>query len=423
MKESPYPLEKFLGMRYYASDTSGTGGRLRERAEDFAVDEVFAAPGDEGPYLVCRLTKRNWEMQRAAREIARQLGISHRRVSWTGTKDTHALTTQLIAIYGVRENDIARVTLGDIEIVPVGRSQQPLSLGGHEGNRFSITIRDTRSSDPGRELAEVAETCRQGIPNYFGIQRFGVARPVTHLVGLHILKGDLEGAVTCYIGRACPGEDPAVREARGEFLSSRDPAAALRSFPVTLSYERAMLHHLVSHPGDYRGALSSLPPRLLSLFVSAFQSHLFNCTVSSRMERLGDDFRIPHAGDRLLFPDGKEDVVSSPMLQAARTMASRGRCRVAIMVPGSRPVQPAGEDDSAMALLLARHGISPEDFARASEIVGTRYNGALRPAVLSTDVAWTVAGKDVTLTFSLYPGSYATTVCREFMKADPASMV
>jgi len=193
MRESPYPLEKSLGMRCYASDTPGIGGRLRERAEDFAVDEVFSSPGTEGPYLVCRLTKKNWEMQRAAREIARQLGISHRRVSWTGTKDTHALTTQLIAIYGVSEEDLERVTLRDIGIAPAGRSQHPLTLGGHAGNRFTITIRDTCSPDPERELAEVAETCRRGIPNYFGIQRFGVVRPVTHLVGLHILRGGHRG--------------------------------------------------------------------------------------------------------------------------------------------------------------------------------------------------------------------------------------
>jgi len=48
MRESPYPLEKFLGMRYYASDTPGVGGRLRERAEDFAVDEVYSSPGTRG---------------------------------------------------------------------------------------------------------------------------------------------------------------------------------------------------------------------------------------------------------------------------------------------------------------------------------------------------------------------------------------
>ncbi|MEM2123724.1 MAG: tRNA pseudouridine(13) synthase TruD [Methanolinea sp.] len=422
MRESPYPLEKSLGMRYYASDTPGIGGRLRERAEDFAVEEVALSPGNEGPYLVCRLTKKNWEMQRAAREIARQLGISHRRISWTGTKDTHALTTQAIAIYGISEADLARVSLRDIEIVPVGRSRQPLLLGGHAANRFSVTIRDTRAPDLEGEVAAVAETCARGIPNYYGIQRFGVARPVTHLVGLHVLRGDLEGAVTCYVGWTGPGESPAVRKAREEFLSSRDAAAALRSFPQTLTYERALLHHLVSRPGDYAGALRVLPPRLLSLFVSAFQSFLYNCVVSSRMERLGDEFTVPQPGDRLVFPDGREDVVTPPMLAAARTMAARGRCRVAVAIPGCRPLHPAGDDDREMALLLSRHGIGPGDFARAAEIAGVPYEGTLRPVALSTAVSTRIEGRDVTLSFTLEPGCYATTVCREFMKADPSSM-
>ncbi|MCQ8894582.1 MAG: tRNA pseudouridine(13) synthase TruD [Methanolinea sp.] len=422
MRESPYPLERYVGMRCYASDTPGIGGRLRERAEDFAVDEVSFSPGKTGPYLICRLTKRNWEMQRAAREIARKLSISHRRVSWTGTKDTHALTSQLIALYNVTEDEVARVSLKDIEIVPVGRSEHPLALGDHIGNKFSITIRDCHSPDLGGEVAAVTETCCRGIPNYFGIQRFGVVRPITHLVGLHILRGDLEGAVNCYVGKACPAELPGTRAARQEYLQSQDPAAALRSFPVTLTYERAMLHYLVSHPGDYRGALFSLPPRLLSLFVSAFQSCLYNCVLSTRMERQ-PDFSSPEPGDWLLFADGREDRVTPPMLQTARALVSRGRCSVAIRIPGAHPPDPGGEDDRVMASLLEQYGISHGDFARASELIGTRYEGALRPVPLRTTVTSQIEGTDVTLSFELGPGQYATTVCREFMKADPAAMV
>lgn len=422
MRESPYSLEQSLGMRWYASDTPGTGGRLRESAEDFVVEEISPAPGNEGIHVICRLTKKNWELQRAVREIAKQLSISHRRIGWTGTKDKHAVTTQLISIYGIQEEDLSRVRLKDLEIVPVGRSTSPLTLGSHQANQFSITIRKTTCPDLAHVAAEVSGTCAQGVPNYFGIQRFGVIRPITHLVGEQILRGDLEGAVDCYVGAACPGEPDDVRQARTAYSEERDPLRALRSLPVPLTYERAMLHHLVSNPGDYKGALFSLPPRLLSMFVSAFQSHLFNMALSARMER-NPEFSLPYPGDHLLFPSGKEDIVTESTLNAARMQVGRGRCSVAIMMPGARGAHEKGDDDRTMSTLIASKGINHESFSRASMLVGTRYDGALRPVFLHTEIHSVIEGSDLKISFSLPPGQYATTVCREFMKADPREMV
>jgi len=422
MKESPFPLEHDLGMRWYASDTPGTGGRLRVKAEDFSVEEVSGVPGTEGPYLVCRVSKKNWELQRAVREIAKQLGISHRRIGWTGTKDKHAVPTQLISIYGVGEEDLSRIRLKDLEIAPVGRSNEPLALGSHQANRFCITVRDTASPDLPAEVAAVSETCERGIPNYFGIQRFGVIRPVTHLVGENILKGEYEKAVDCYVGLAFPGETDEVRAARTAFAESRDPLAARRSLPVPLTYERAMLHHLVSHPGDFRGALRVLPPRLLSMFASAFQSYLFNMALSARMDR-ESDFFLPRPGDRLLFSGGREDVVTPANLNAATMQVERGRCQVAILMPGSRGQSGTGDDDTAIAEIMAAHGIDARSFFSAASLAGTRYDGALRAVSLRTAVSSAIDGRDLTLSFSLGPGQYATTVCREFMKADPKNMV
>ncbi|OPX73594.1 MAG: putative tRNA pseudouridine synthase D [Methanoregulaceae archaeon PtaB.Bin152] len=422
MRESPYPLEHDLGMRWYASDTPGIGGRLRVWAEDFLVEEVSPRPGTEGPYLVCRLTKKEWELQRAVREIAKALSISHRRIGWTGTKDKHAVTSQLISLYGVNEEDLGRVRLKDLEIVPVGRSREPLLLGAHMANRFTITIRDTTSPDLASEFADVTAACGRGIPNYFGIQRFGVIRPITHLVGAHILNGDFEAAVGCYVGMACPDEPADVQHAREAYADGKDPLLALRSLPVPLTYERSMLHHLVSHPGDFRGALLCLPPKLLSMFVSAFQSYLFNMALSARMERL-PDFFLPEPGDRLLFSNGREDVVTAANQGAARLQVERGRCRVAIMMPGSLPHRGSGADDQVIDTLLAERHIVPESFSRASSLVGTRYDGALRPVSLATEVTGAITGTDLTLSFSLQPGQYATTVCREYMKADPRAMI
>ena len=420
MRESPYPLEQLLGMRFYGSDTPGTGGRLRTYAEDFIVEEVPSAIGTEGPFLICRLTKKDWDQQRALKEVAKRLGISYKRIGFTGTKDKHAITSQLISIQGITPEEIGRVQIRDITLEPVGRSPSPLTLGSHSANRFTITIRESHA-DPG-VISAVTDTCRTGIPNYYGIQRFGAIRPISHTTGAYILKGDYEGAVCHYIGAAFPGEPDVAREARTSFLEHRDPLRSIRELPLSLNYERSMLHHIATHAGDYGGALRILPPKLLSMLVSAYQSLLFNRALSLRMAQ-GSDLSEPIPGDRLLFDNGKEDRVAENTTGNARTQIKRGRCRIAIRVPGCRDQALHCEDNRTMELLLSEDGIKREDFCAASDFVHARFDGASRPIALATDVTASTCDEGITLVFSLQPGQYATTVCREYMKADPLMMV
>src|SRR5512137_1142390 len=136
MKPSTYPLERELGMRYYASDAEGIGGRLRAAPEDFLVEEIppEGKGGTTGPYLICTLEKTNWELQHAVKEIAKRLGISHRRIGWAGTKDRNAITTQWISLYNVTPEQAAAIYLKDITLEPLTRSNEGLSLGDLQGN-------------------------------------------------------------------------------------------------------------------------------------------------------------------------------------------------------------------------------------------------------------------------------------------------
>lgn len=424
MMPTPYPLEEELGMRYYASDTPGIGGRLRSKPEDFIVEEIPLpfTDADDGSYLICRLSKTNWELQRAVKEIAKRLGISHRRIAWAGTKDKNAVTTQFISIYDLAPEAVGRVHLKDISLEVVGRSQHPLTLGGLVGNRFDITIRDCIPEDLAARVQAVTEVAAAGIPNYYGLQRFGVVRPVTHIVGEKILKGDYEAAAVTYIGRAYPLETEEAQGARTHFAETRDARAALAELPVQMTYERAMANHLVVNPGDYAGALRALPPKLLSLLVSAFQSYLFNCALSCRIDE-GMSLTEPEVGDRLLFQDGREDIVTTRNMRAAQLQIRRGRCRIAIFIPGSGPVVPHGRMDEIMQELMQKEGIDAGDFERASRFVEMKFDGVLRPITLSTDLQAEVSGESVRLGFTLPPGHYATTVCREYMKADPYVMI
>ncbi|MDT8358099.1 MAG: tRNA pseudouridine(13) synthase TruD [Methanomicrobiaceae archaeon] len=419
MIPSPYPLERELGMEYYQSDLPGIGGVLRETAEDFRVEEIPLPHAGEGKYLICRLTKKNWELQRAVKEIARSLGISHRRIGWAGTKDRRAVTTQEISIYNLRPDEVDQVRLGDLSLEVVGTAPSGLSLGALAGNRFTITIRHCEREDLEPRVKGIISAARGGFPNYFGLQRFGSLRPVTHRVGKHLLRQDYEGAVATYIGFVSSAEPDEAAFARQRFLEEGKVREALRSLPTRLSYERALLHHLDEKPGDFKGALATLPPRLLSMFVSAYQSYLFNHMLSRRMERAALDTPIP--GDRLIFASGRVDVVQEGSLRAARLHHGRGACEIALHVPGM-DTPPSGIDEEA-GLLMEEDGIGPEGFREFSEFAKVRFSGADRAIAIRTAIDPEIEDDAVTFAFTLGPGQYATTVCREFMKSEPRTMV
>jgi tRNA pseudouridine13 synthase len=423
MRKSPYPLEQDLGIRYYASDADGIGGKLRSAAEDFIVEEMpLPSSGGTGPYLVCRLTKKNWEHHHAIKEIAKRLAISHRRIGWAGTKDRRAVTAQLISIYRVTPEMVENVWLKDITLEVVRQQNTQISLGNLQGNRFDIIIREAAVPGLAERVEKITGDVATGIPNYYGLQRFGAVRPVTHLVGERILTGDYEGAVVTYIQKTFPLETETTRQVRTEFATTRDPEAALRKFPVLLGYERAMLQYLHNNSDDYAGALQELPKKLLSMFVSAFQSYLFNEGLSRRIEE-GHSLVEPQPGDRLIFTNGKEDVVSSRNQQTAAQHIGRGRCGIAIFMPGKDRFSPSSDSEHYMNRLLDERGIRAENFLQASVFVRTKFEGALRPISLHTNVGTGIEDTSVRLQFTLPPGHYATTVAREYMKADPLQMI
>ncbi|WP_139136074.1 tRNA pseudouridine(13) synthase TruD, partial [Haladaptatus sp. W1] len=144
MREA-HPIETAVGMEYYVSDEDGVGGTLRETNEDFRVREIErfdadpldADPGSY-PYLILRATLHGWDTNDFARSLSSALGISRERVSWGGTKDKRAVTTQLFSLRKVEPDDLPEMRAAELE--PVGRAGRELLFGDLVGNEFEITV-------------------------------------------------------------------------------------------------------------------------------------------------------------------------------------------------------------------------------------------------------------------------------------------
>jgi tRNA pseudouridine13 synthase len=419
--------DRALGMDYYISDSPGCGGMIKSNAEDFSVTEVFEDLRYEGGrYLVLDIEKTNWDTHHLIREMARRLGISQKRFGWAGTKDKRAVTSQRISIMNLDESELSRVNLPDLKIKVLGRTNRAVGLGDLLGNRFAITIRDLSCPQPEAAMSQITREIAeyQGVANYFGVQRFGDRRPVTHLVGEALVRGQIEEAVYIYLAKPFADELAETRDAREKLWVNRDIPAALKRYPQYLHYELAMLNYLVEHPHDYAHAFDVLSINLRRLFVHAYQSYLFNKILSHRLAR-GISLSKALPGDVVCFgknglPDvGKTQRVTPENEAAINRLAERKRAFLTLPLIGFETELADGVGGEIERKILADEAVTPESFrVEANPDLGSR--GTRRAAICPVSPEVNVLGNRAELRFVLLKGSYATVVLREYMKGHDA---
>ncbi len=419
--------EAIVGILGYATTTPGIGGRLKAEAEDFVVEELSSEPPKVvgGDRTVARIRTRNWETNRVVREMSRRLAVSRKRIRFAGTKDKRAITTQLFQ-FDVPEDRVRSLRLADVEVLETWTTDRELEIGDLRGNRFRIVVRDLAVGEKGASPA-IAATATQlellgGFPNFFGLQRFGSVRPITHVVGRHIVRGEFKEAVDAYVANPIRGEGEDAYDARQELAASGDYAAALKAMPDVMGFEKAMLNYLVRRPGDYVGALGELPFNLVMMFVHGYQSYLFNRVMSERMRR-GLPIHEPLVGD-LVLPVGKEGLPDPerPLPcevtneEKMRRQVRDGKAFVSGILFGSEVAFAGGPGGDIEREVVAAEGLKPEDFV-IPRIPRLSSKGMRRALVASVGaLRWSVTGDAATFEFDLTKGAYATSVLREFMK-------
>lgn len=160
-------------------------GVFRAQPEDFVVEELDAfAPSGAGEHLLLTVRKRGMNTAHAARRIAAWAGVAESAIGYAGMKDRHALTTQRFSVWmpGRPAPDPATLQAATadgseaggerIEVLDAAWHARKLPRGALAGNRFALRLREVRG-DPAAIEARLQAIAAQGVPNYFGEQRFG----------------------------------------------------------------------------------------------------------------------------------------------------------------------------------------------------------------------------------------------------------
>jgi tRNA pseudouridine13 synthase len=393
---------------FLTADLPGTGGIMKETPEDFLVAEIpLYLPCGEGEHTFAEIEKRGITTLEALRRVAKTLDIAERDLGYAGMKDARGVTRQTFSIPRVAPERVLALELPGIRVLSAVRHKNKLKLGHLRGNRFRLRLREVATDAVAKASAVLDVLARRGVPNCFGEQRYG-AQGNSHLIGGALLRGNFRGAVDALIGNPAAVRDERWRAAI-EAYQRGDLEESLRTFPAGCRSERDLLHRLVKQPDDWEKAFRAVHPRLKKLYLSAYQSFLFDQLLDGRLDRLDElmdgDLAYKHDnGACFLVTDAAAEAPRAAAFDISPTGPMFG-CKM---------TEPAGSVREREWQLLAAEGITLDSFNLSG---GLRMEGERRPLrVPLLEPKAELDAEGLVLEFGLPRGSYATAVLREIMK-------
>ena len=414
MKPSP-GAERDVGIGWYATDAPPCAALARESAEDFIVEEKISVPDlSQEPrtgYLpLYRVHKRSIDTMHMARELSEEL---RSRVSYAGLKDKRAVAVQYVTPTSRRSARPSEVVRERFTASLVGYVPRPISRSSIVGNGFTVVLRRCCPEMEERVSAALDAAAEAKVPNIFGLQRFGAGGAGTHGVGREMVKGDFEKAARLVLAGINRSEGERGGEL-AEALEAGDYAKLARMLPPAKDAETAVARGLADHPGDWVRALRSVPIALRRLYVQAYQSFIFNATLSMAVGR-GEDISKMVAGDNWAEPS-PDGLAVSPV-RGVRD-APAGRAVPMVQMVGYAFKDYGSRFDLCARNVLGEEGIRPRQFY-VPEMQEVSQEGGFRRSHLSVrDYGFHIDGETATLKFTLPRGEYATVLLREMVKAD-----
>lgn len=250
--------------------------KIKQSPDDFQVDEVTAVVPSGGPFSLYRLEKTGWTTSDALNTIRRVWQVRVHRLSFGGLKDRHARTTQHLTIEDGPKTDL---THKGIALTYLGQVPEPFTSAAIVGNRFRIVVRDLSADGVESARGALAELSADGVANYFDDQRFGSVEAGRDFVARRAALDDWEGALQLALTAPYEFDRGAVKQQKAILIKHwGDWPECVRKLPR--GDARDLAAHLAATPNDFRGAFARLRADLASLYLAAYQSHLWNAALA-----------------------------------------------------------------------------------------------------------------------------------------------
>ena len=402
-------IDTQAGVSCYCTSFVGTGGSIKQGSEGFVVSELVDESLHISPsyteshrYPLYILEKRDIDSNHALFEIERNL---HMRFRIMGIKDAKAVTTQYAGTERAMRNPPAEVKSRHTRLILKGFTKHPLDKKFLAGNKFEIRIYNAQSSDLSGFISQIGK-----VGNFYGLQRFGSERLVTHLVGREIIKRNFLNAVQLLLSYTTEFDTQRSKEIRNMCSDPSNYRQVLKMLPRGMDIERQVLLALVAGK-DSIAALRAIPITIRRLFVQAYQAYIFNRCLSKAI-MAGEDLLQPQMGDLCFEMEGPATFGRIIKYHPS----SKTRLVPAIRMAGYTFQPGKGRFENITKAILQEEEIDAKDFY-IKEMQELSHQGGFRQAPLwCTDFSY--KRDPLKVSFKLPKGSYATTLLREIIKPD-----
>ena len=387
-------LDSQIGISVYSTSFTGIGGKIRMTPEDFEVTELISKKSqnsinDQDGYVVYKLKKKKIDTNHALSDIFRKKGI---RLKALGLKDASAVTEQFVCS-GNKGRGIDIFTTEKYSLEKIGHVKKPLSKKDMMGNHFKIKISECTEG-----LSSFTEYGK--ILNFYGYQRFGSKRPVTHLIGKAILQRDFSKAVDLVLAFTSNYDSKENTEIREKLIDRENYKKYLNEIPFQMDIERIVLKEMIEHDDSFK-AIRAIPLSLRRFYIQAYQSFIFNQSLSLAFSD-GENLFDAQSGDVCFdfkgiigkFSQGLNQKLALPFVGYSYYKKTRF--------------------DYQISAILQQEEITPKDFFIKEMQEVSNEGGFRQAAIHCTDYSFT----DDTVEFSLSRGSFATILLREIMKPE-----
>lgn len=420
MRYTSPEIDRYAGIEFYSTSFEGIGGVIKKNNDDFEVkeliyqdflDKLTPISITKNKIPIYGISKKGIDSNHAIILLQKKLGINFKII---GIKDAKATTFQYASTL-LTKKTYANHSIGNIHINLIGYSQKPLDKSILIGNKFKIKIANPNIQSEKR-LKKIFYSELVNVGNYYGLQRFGSERLVTHLVGKSILQRKFDKAADLLLTYTTKYDTKYSKEIRQKLRDLKNRPELVKWIPHGMDLERNIANAVVKRK-DPVSVLRAIPINIRRLFVQAFQAFVFNKTLSKFIEMEIDLFRCER--DDLCF-EVYDNFIFGKIKKFNGNDDLSIRHIPIIKLPGYSVNLGKNKFDQILKSILYDEKIEEKDFY-IKEMQELSESGGYRPAgLLFKDLKYGIDNDSILVEFSIPKGSYATTILREIMKSkDP----